>query len=214
MNMLSLAVAHRARFVLASTSEVYGDPKEHPQKETYWGNVNPIGIRSCYDESKRFAEMITMVYARKYKLDVRIVRIFNTYGPRMRKNDGRVISNFIGQALDGKDLTVYGDGKQTRSFCYVSDLVEGLMKTMFTVRAKGAVLNLGNPDEYRIIDVAKKIIVRTQSKSNITHTKLPDDDPTVRQPDITKAQKLLGWMPNINLENGLSETISYYQSLR
>ena len=214
MNMLALAVSHGARFLLASTSEVYGDPKEHPQRETYWGNVNPIGVRACYDESKRFAEMITMVFTRKYKLDVRIIRIFNTYGPRMRRNDGRVVSNFINQALEGKDLTVYGDGKQTRSFCYVTDLVDGMVKTMFTDKAAGDVVNLGNPDEYRVIDLAHTIKSLARSRSRITYTKLPEDDPVVRCPDITKARALIGWNPSVDLTTGLSETISYYQSVR
>lgn len=214
MNMLSYAVSHRARFLLASTSEVYGAPKEHPQKETYWGNVNPIGIRACYDESKRFAEMITMVYARKYSLDVRVVRIFNTYGPRMRKNDGRVVSNFINQALENRSLTVYGNGMQTRSFCYVSDLVDGITKAMVTPKTKGQVLNLGNPEEYRVIDLAHKVKSLTQARSDIIHTKLPEDDPEIRRPDITKAKKLLGWEPKVDLDTGLSETIAYYQNIR
>lgn len=213
IHLLEFAHTAKARFLFASTSEVYGDPKEHPQKETYWGNVNPNGIRSCYDESKRFGEAITMVYVRKYALDARIVRIFNTYGPRMRKTDGRVISNFINQALERKPITVYGDGSQTRSFCYVSDLVEGLMKLMFTDEAKGEVVNLGNPEEFRMIDLADKIKAMTASKSEITHAELPQDDPKERRPDITKAQELLGWRPTVSVDEGLMKTIEYYKQI-
>lgn len=210
-NMLEYARKTGAKFLFASTSEVYGDPREHPQKETYWGNVNPNGVRACYDESKRFGEMMTMLYVRKYGMDARIVRIFNTYGPRMRKNDGRVVSNFINQALEGKPMTMYGDGKQTRSFCYVSDLVEGLTKAMFTEGTKADVINLGNPEEYTMIDLAQKIKVMTGSSSDIVHTDLPLDDPTQRRPDIAKAKQLLGWEPMVSVDEGLKKTIEYYK---
>lgn len=213
IHMLELAKSLGARFLFASTSEVYGDPKEHPQKESYWGNVNPNGIRSCYDESKRFGEAISMVYARKYAVDVRIVRIFNTYGPRMRKTDGRVVSNFITQALEGKPLTVYGDGKQTRSFCYVSDLVSGIIQLMLVDNAAGAVVNLGNPEEYTMADLAMKVKTMTATTSEIAASPLPVDDPVRRRPDIAKAMALLGWEPRISLEKGLEETIKYYHSL-
>lgn len=211
IHMLEFAKTHKARYLEASTSEVYGEPKEHPQKETYWGNVNPNGIRSCYDESKRFAEAITMIYVRKYNLDARIIRIFNTYGPRMRKDDGRVVSNFINQALEGKPLTVYGDGTQTRSFCYVSDLVAGMIKAIFTENLKGEVLNLGNPEEYKVKELAEKIKVLTGSSSAITFTTLPEDDPTQRRPDITKAKTILGWEPVVSVDEGLKKTIEYYK---
>ena len=211
INMLDLAKKQNARFLFASTSEVYGDPKEHPQKETYWGNVNPNGIRACYDESKRFGEAITMVYLRKYGLDARIVRIFNTYGPRMRKTDGRVVSNFINQALEGKPLTIYGDGTQTRSFCFVSDLVSGIMKLMFTDSARGEVVNAGNPEEYTMMDLAKKIKEMTGSSSELVFAPLPPDDPKERRPDIGKAAKLLGWRPEFTVAEGLAKTIEYYR---
>ena len=210
-NLLQVAKAFQSRFLFASTSEVYGDPKVHPQPETYWGNVNPNGIRSCYDESKRFGEMLTMLYLRKYGIDGRIVRIFNTYGPRMKKNDGRVISNFINQALEGNPLTVYGDGKQTRSFCYVSDLVAGIMAMMESAKAKGEVVNLGNPEEYTMSDLANKIRKMTKTASKITSAPLPEDDPTQRRPDITKAKKLLGWEPKVSVDEGLKKTIEYYK---
>ena len=211
INMLKFAKEKGGRYLEASTSEVYGDPKEHPQKETYWGNVNPNGIRSCYDESKRFAEAMTMVYVRKYDLDARIVRIFNTYGPRMRKDDGRVVSNFINQALAGIPLTIYGDGTQTRSFCFVSDLVDGLMKAMFTDHTKGVVFNLGNPEEYKVNELAEKIKTLTASSSPIEHGELPEDDPTQRKPDITKAKTILGWEPKVMVDEGLRKTIAYYK---
>jgi dTDP-glucose 4,6-dehydratase len=211
IRMLELVKKNNAAFVMASTSEVYGDPKEHPQKETYWGNVNPNGVRACYDESKRFAEAITMVYHRKYGLDTRIMRIFNTYGPRMRKTDGRVVSNFINQALENKPLTVYGDGTQTRSFCFVSDLVSGIMKLMFTSEAKGEVVNLGNPEEYTMLELAQKILTLAKTTSQIVFEPLPQDDPTQRRPDITKAQKLLDWKPTVSVEDGLRQTIEYYR---
>lgn len=210
-NLLQLALKNNARIVIASTSEVYGDPKEHPQKESYLGNVNSFGPRACYDESKRFAEAMSFVYLHKYDLDIRIARIFNTYGPQMQKDDGRVISNFINQALGGKDLTVYGKGEQTRSFCYVTDLVEGLYKLMFTAKLKGKIVNLGNPEEYKILDLAKKIIKMTNSKSEIVYKPLPQDDPMQRCPDIGKAKKLLNWEPKITANEGLQKTIEYYQ---
>lgn len=212
-NMMILAKEKKARILFASTSEVYGDPKEHPQKETYWGNVNPNGIRSCYDESKRYGEMITQLYHRKHKVDTRIIRIFNTYGPRMRPTDGRVISNFINQAVKNEQITVYGDGSQTRSFCFVSDLVEGIWAVMNNEQLSGDVVNLGNPEEYTMIDLAKKIKEMTTSKSEIIYKSLPDDDPMVRRPDITKVKKSTGWEPKISLEDGLKKTISYYESL-
>lgn len=213
INMLKLAKQTGARFLFASTSEVYGDPKEHPQKESYWGNVNPNGVRACYDESKRFGEMISMVYHRRDKVDVRIARIFNTYGPRMQADDGRVVSNFVTQALSSKPLTVYGDGSQTRSFCYVSDMVEGLLKFMFTKGLVGEVVNLGNPEEYRVIDLAQKIKAMTGSNSPIVYQDLPEDDPVARRPDITKAIKLLEWQPKVPLDEGLTKTIEYYRNL-
>ncbi|OGG30638.1 hypothetical protein A3A63_02290 [Candidatus Gottesmanbacteria bacterium RIFCSPLOWO2_01_FULL_46_9] len=212
-NLLRFAKVYKAKFLFASTSEVYGDPLEHPQKESYWGNVNPNGMRSCYDESKRFGEMMTMLYIRTKGLDGRIIRIFNTYGPNMRKNDGRVISNFINQALDGKPITVYGDGSQTRSFCYVSDLVAGIMAVLFSDTTKGAVINLGNPQEYTMLEIAKKVQGMTQTASQIVFTQLPVDDPVKRKPDITKVTKLVGWKPKVGLEEGLKKTIEYYKTI-
>lgn len=211
-NILELAKKNKARFLITSTSEVYGDPKIHPQKEIYWGNVNPVGVRSCYDEAKRFAESLTMEYMRKFKLDIRIVRIFNTYGPRLQKDDGRVISNFIYQALNNLPLTIYGDGTQTRSFCYVSDMVDGLLKMMFTEKAKNEIINLGNPGEFTIKEAAILIKELTGSKSKIVYKKLPEDDPTRRRPDITKAKKILNWEPRINLKQGLIETINWFKN--
>ncbi|OGG11296.1 hypothetical protein A2Z00_02325 [Candidatus Gottesmanbacteria bacterium RBG_13_45_10] len=210
-NLLLFAKAYHAKFLFTSTSEVYGDPKEHPQKETYWGNVNPNGIRACYDESKRFGEMITLLYGRKHGVNGRIVRIFNTYGAHMRKDDGRVISNFINQALEGKPITVYGDGKQTRSFCYVSDMVRGIIAMMFSEKTEGAVVNLGNPEEYTMLDLARKIKLMTATKSEIVFTKLPIDDPSRRRPDITKAHDLVGWNPVVSVDEGLKKTIEYYK---
>ena len=209
-NALGLAKEKESKFVLASTSEVYGDPLVHPQPETYWGNVNPVGFRSCYDESKRFAEAITMAYNRVHKVDTKIIRIFNTYGERMRKNDGRVVPNFINQALKGEDLTIYGDGTQTRSFCYVSDLVEGVYKAMES-DIRGPV-NIGNPDEFKIIDFANKILKITNSSSKIVYKELPEDDPKVRRPDITKAIEKLGWKPKVGFDEGLSKTIAWFKS--
>ncbi len=212
-NLLQLSRRAGSKFLFASTSEVYGDPKEHPQKETYWGNVNSVGPRACYDESKRFGEMMTMVYKRRDGIDARIIRIFNTYGPRMRPDDGRVVSNLVNQAIKGESMTVYGDGNQTRSFCFVSDLVEGIMGAMFTNGTNGEVINLGNPEEYRMIDLAKKIKEMTGTSSEIVCKELPPDDPKERKPDITKAKTLLGWEPNVSLEAGLEKTIAYYRSI-
>ncbi len=209
-NMLGLAKRTRARFLLASTSEVYGDPKVHPQTEDYWGNVNPIGIRSCYDEGKRVAETFTMDYHRQNRVDVRIVRIFNTYGPRMLAGDGRVVSNFIVQALKGDDITVYGDGSQTRSFCYVDDLVEGMVRMMETENFIGPV-NLGNPREFTILELATKIIAMTGSRSKVVLKPLPSDDPTQRQPDIALAKQKLGWQPKVDVEEGFTATIEYFR---
>lgn len=209
---LGLAREKKARFLLASSSEVYGDPLIHPQREEYWGNVNPIGPRGVYDESKRFAEAMTFAYHRTHGIDTKIARIFNTYGPRMRSGDGRVVPNFINQALDGKPLTVYGDGNQTRSFCYVSDLIEGIYRLL--VSDVNDPVNLGNPHEMRIIDFAKKVIELTGSKSDIVFEKLPVDDPKVRQPDISRAKKLLGWEPKVSLEEGLIQTIEYFKAIR
>ena len=210
INMLGLAKRVKARVLLASTSEVYGNPTIHPQTESYWGNVNPIGIRSCYDEGKRVAETLMMDYHRQNGLDVRIVRIFNTYGPRMAVNDGRVISNFIVQALRGKDITVYGDGKQTRSFCYVSDLIEGMAKMMEENGFVGPV-NLGNPRESTILEIASQILSMTGTRSRLIFKPLPSDDPERRCPDISLAQKRLSWEPGISLEMGLEKTIDYFR---
>lgn len=204
-NALGLARAKRATFVLASTSEVYGDPAEHPQPETYWGHVNPIGPRGVYDEAKRFAEAMTTAYNRHHGLRTRIVRIFNTYGPRMRLDDGRAVPNFIVQALQGEDITIYGDGEQTRSFCYVSDLVEGIIRLMHADTVEP--VNIGNPNEMSIVQVARRIVAATGSRSRVVHEPLPADDPKVRRPDITRARKLLGWEPRVSLETGLRATI-------
>ncbi len=206
---LGLAKEKKAIFMLASTSEVYGDPEISPQVETYWGNVNPIGPRGVYDEAKRFAEAMTMAYHRYHKIPVRIVRIFNTYGPRMRLNDGRVVPNFIYQALKNKPITVYGDGTQTRSFCYISDLVEGIYKLLFKNISEP--INLGNPTEMKIIDFAYLIKQLTNSKSKIVFKQLPQDDPKQRRPDITKAKELLGWKPKVSLAEGLKLTIDYFK---
>jgi len=210
INMLGLAKRVRARILQASTSEIYGDPKVSPQKEDYWGNVNCIGIRSCYDEGKRVAETLMMDYHRQNKVDIRIVRIFNTYGPRMALNDGRVVSNFIVQALKEKPITVYGDGTQTRSFCYVSDLVEGMIRMMNQDAFIGPV-NLGNPDEYTILEFAKKIKEFTGTKSKIVFKPLPQDDPMQRRPDITLAKKKLKWQPKVGVGEGLAETVEYFK---
>lgn len=212
LNMLGLAKRIKARILQASTSEVYGDPKEHPQKETYWGYVNPIGIRSCYDEGKRVAETLMMDYHRQNNVDIRIVRIFNTYGPNMDSNDGRVVSNFIVQALKNEDLTVYGDGSQTRSFQYVDDLVEGMVRMMNLENFIGPV-NLGNPGEFTILELAKKVLeMIPESKSKIVYKDLPKDDPTRRKPDISLAKEKLNWEPKILLDNGLKKTIEWFRS--
>jgi dTDP-glucose 4,6-dehydratase len=208
-NMLELARARGAKFILASTSEVYGDPLVHPQTESYWGNVNPIGPRSCYDEAKRYAEAATMAYHRAHKLDTRIVRIFNTYGPRMRLNDGRVVPAFIGQALRGEPLTVFGDGSQTRSFCYVSDLIDGIYR--LSQSTTNNPVNIGNPTEFTILEFAKLVLRLMGSDNAIIHKPLPVDDPKQRRPDITRARKLLGWEPKVDLENGLRETIEFFR---
>ena len=213
INMLGLAKRTKARILQASTSEVYGDPVVHPQEESYWGNVNPIGIRSCYDEGKRCAETLFMDYHRQNKVDIKIIRIFNTYGPRMRPDDGRVVSNFIVQALKGEDITIYGDGKQTRSFQYVDDLIEGMVRMMASENFTGPV-NLGNPREFTMIELAEVVLKMTNSKSKIIFTPLPADDPKQRKPNISLAkEKLNGWEPNIRLEEGLVETIKYFKSL-
>jgi UDP-glucuronate decarboxylase len=214
INMLGLAKRTKAKILQASTSEVYGDPAVHPQTEAYWGNVNCIGIRSCYDEGKRCAETLFFDYYRQHKLNIRVVRIFNTYGPRMHPNDGRVVSNFILQALRSEDLTVYGDGHQTRSFCYVDDMIEGVIRMMNTPDNFTGPVNLGNPEEYRIVDLAEKIIRLTQSKSKIVFKKLPEDDPLQRKPDIELAKTKLQWRPKMQLEEGLKQTIDYFKSLR
>jgi UDP-glucuronate decarboxylase len=210
INMLGLAKRIRCRIMLASTSEVYGDAEVHPQSETYWGHVNPIGVRSCYDEGKRVAETLMMDYHRQNKVDVKIVRIFNTYGPRMAVNDGRVVSNFIVQALRGEPITIYGDGSQTRSFCYVSDLTEGLFRMMESDNFIGPV-NLGNPGEFTISDLAGLVLKLTKSKSKVVHQTLPSDDPVRRRPDIVLAKTKLGWEPKVPLEEGLSRTIDYFK---
>jgi len=220
---LGLAKAKNARFLLASTSEVYGDPQVHPQREEYWGHVNPVGPRGVYDEAKRFGEAMTMAYHRYHGLDTRIVRIFNTYGTRMRPHDGRVISNFIVQALKGEPLTVYGDGSQTRSFCYVSDLIEGILRLLMapgipqsrTEAAEDDIhlpTNIGNPGEFTVIQLARMVIELTKSRSVIEHNELPVDDPRVRQPDISRAHRVLGWQPMVSLEEGLKKTITYFAS--
>ena len=210
---LGLARAKRSRFLLASTSETYGDPLVNPQPETYWGNVNPIGLRGVYDEAKRFAEAMVMAYHRYHAIDTRIVRIFNTYGPRMRPHDGRVVSNFIVQASRGEPLTVYGTGGQTRSFCYVDDEIEGIIRLLMADDSEEIhdPVNIGNPQEVRVIDIASKIIELTQSASSVVYRQLPEDDPKVRQPDITRAETLLGWKPQVSLEEGLTRTIAHFR---
>lgn len=214
MNMLDLARRLRIPILQSSTSEVYGDPKEHPQRETYWGNVNPIGVRSCYDEGKRCAETLFFDYHRQYGIPIKVVRIFNTYGPRMLPNDGRVVSNFIVQALKGEDLTIYGDGSQTRSFCCVSDLVAGLVSMMHTPHRVTGPINLGNPGEFTVRELAETIIRITDSKSKIVYKPLPQDDPARRKPDISLARELLGWTPHVSLEEGLRLTIDYFRNLK
>lgn len=212
INMLGLAKSHGARILQASTSEVYGDPAEQPQKESYWGNVNPIGPRACYDEGKRVAETLFFDYYRKYNLEIRVARIFNTYGPKMAEGDGRVVSNFITQALADEDITVYGDGSQTRSFCYISDLADGLIKLMNKENFIGPV-NLGNPLELTVKEIAEKIISLTGSKSKLAYKSLPKDDPKKRRPDIALAQEKLNWRPEVGLEIGLKQTIEYFKKL-
>ncbi len=209
-NTLGLAEAKRAVYLIASTSEIYGDPLTHPQKEDYWGNVNPVGPRGVYDEAKRFSEAMTMAYHRAHGLNTKIVRIFNTYGPRMRLKDGRAIPNFIYQALQGEDITVYGDGSQTRSFCYVSDLIEGIYRLVMS--DMNDPVNIGNPREMTIKEMAEKILQATKSKSKILYTSLPVDDPKVRQPDITLAKKTLNWEPQVGLDEGLSATLEYFKA--
>jgi UDP-glucuronate decarboxylase len=213
INILGLAKRTGARFFQASTSEIYGDPTISPQPEEYWGNVNPIGIRSCYDEGKRAAETLTFDYHRQYGVDVRVARIFNTYGPRMDINDGRVVSNFIVQALKGEPITVYGDGKQTRSFCYVDDLIEGFIKLFFTEGVHQPI-NLGNPAPINILELANEIIYLTGSKSKIVMRPLPGDDPKQREPNIEKAKRILAWNPTVNRQNGLAQTINYFKQLQ
>lgn len=213
INMLGLAKRVKAKILQASTSEVYGDPIIHPQPETYWGNVNPIGVRSCYDEGKRCAETLFFDYNRQHELRIKVARIFNTYGPRMHPNDGRVVSNFIVQALKGEDITVYGDGNQTRSFCYVDDLVDGLVRLMDSRDAFTGPVNLGNMSEFTILELAKRVVEMTGSKSRIVFAPLPSDDPRQRQPDLTLAKKELGWQPVVRLEEGLKKTVSYFEKM-
>lgn len=212
-NCLDLAKKNKSVFMLASTSEIYGDPLVHPQVEEYWGNVNPNGLRSCYDESKRFGESITSVYQRKYGITTKIIRIFNTYGPKMQKDDGRVISNFVNQALSGKNLFVNGDGSQTRSFCYVDDLVEGILLTMFSDKTNNDVFNLGNPDEYSILEIANIILGLIKTKSKVVFSSLPADDPKKRKPNIDKISNLVNWFPRTKLKEGLLKTIDYFDKL-
>lgn len=214
-NMLGLAKRTGAKILQASTSEVYGDPTVHPQPEEYWGNVNPIGIRSCYDEGKRAAETLCMDYFRTHNVDVRIIRIFNTYGPRMAQNDGRVVSNFVVQALQGKDITVYGSGQQTRSFCYVDDLIDGMLKYMSIDSDDGipGPINLGNPGEFTMNELAEKVIALTGTPSQILRQPLPQDDPKQRKPNISKAKSMLGWEPKVPLEDGLKKTIDYFRNI-
>jgi len=211
LNSLGLAKTMKARFLLASTSEVYGDPQIHPQREDYWGHVNPVGPRGVYDEAKRFAEAMTMAYHRYHQVDTRIVRIFNTYGPRMRIKDGRSLPNFMCQALSGEDITVFGNGSQTRSFCYVSDLVDGIYRLLLSNEHEP--VNIGNPAEITILQLAREMLTLTGSKSKIIFKALPEDDPKVRQPDITKAKKILGWEPRISREEGLRKTLAYFKNL-
>ncbi len=213
INMLGLAKRVKAKILQASTSEVYGNPEVHPQPESYWGNVNPIGERSCYDEGKRAAETLFRDYNYQNNVEIKIVRIFNTYGPRMHPNDGRVVSNFIKQALRGEDITVYGKGEQTRSFQYVDDLIEGFIRTMATPESFKGPVNLGNPDEFKIIELAEKVIEKTNSKSKIVFKPLPSDDPLMRKPDISLAKKELNWEPNVKLDKGLDKTIHYFEEL-
>jgi UDP-glucuronate decarboxylase len=213
INALELATKLKIPILLSSTSEVYGDPNISPQTETYWGNVNPIGLRSCYDEGKRAAETLFFDFNRQYATDIRVARIFNTYGPNMSPEDGRVVSNFIVQALKDEDITIYGDGSQTRSFCYVDDLVDGLVRLMNNSDATQSPINLGNPNEISVLELARKIISVTSSKSKIVQLSLPQDDPKQRKPDINKAKKVLGWEPTINLDSGIMKTIEYFKNI-
>lgn len=213
INMLGLAKRTRARILQASTSEVYGDPEVHPQPEEYWGRVNPIGIRSCYDEGKRCAETLFFDYHRQHQTDIKVVRIFNTYGPRMHPNDGRVVSNFIVQALQGNDITIYGDGSQTRSFCYVDDLIDAMIKMMATDRSFTGPVNIGNPGEFTMLELAELVLRLSGSKSKLVYQALPSDDPKQRQPNIELAKQKLGWEPKVRLEDGLQETIAYFKKL-
>lgn len=213
INVLNLAKINNARVLQASTSEVYGDPLMHPQKETYWGNVNPIGIRSCYDEGKRAAETLFFDYHRQFGVNIKVARIFNTYGPNMQKNDGRVVTNFIVQALEGENITIYGDGKQTRSFCYVSDQVDGLIKLMNSDVNVTGPINIGNPCELTVSEIANFIVSMTESTSQIVYQDLPADDPQKRKPDISLAKEILGWKPVVELTNGLNQTIDYFSKI-
>jgi UDP-glucuronate decarboxylase len=213
INMLGLAKRVDAKILQASTSEVYGDPEIHPQREDYWGSVNPIGIRSCYDEGKRCAETLFFDYWRQHQLKIKVIRIFNTYGPRMHPNDGRVVSNFIMQALKEEDITIFGDGTQTRSFCYVDDLIDGMIKMMNSPDSLTGPVNLGNPNEFTMVELAQKVIELTKSKSNLIFKPLPQDDPKQRQPDISLAKKELDWKPSVELEEGLARTIKYFKDL-
>jgi UDP-glucuronate decarboxylase len=213
INLLHLAKETGAKVIQASTSEIYGDPKESPQHEEYWGNVNPIGIRSCYDEGKRAAETLCFDYKRQYGLDTRVLRIFNTYGPNMSQNDGRVVSNFIVQALKNEPITIYGKGDQSRSFCYVSDLVDGIYKLVTLVKPIATPINLGNPNEFTVLELAKSVIEMTGSKSEIIYKQLPQDDPKQRKPDISKAKELLGWEPKIQLKEGIERTANFFKSV-
>ncbi len=213
INMLGLAKRVRAKILQASTSEVYGDPEIHPQTESYWGHVNPIGSRACYDEGKRCAEALFMNYHHQNQVRIKIMRIFNTYGPRMHPQDGRVVSNFIVQALKNEDITIYGDGSQTRSFCYVNDLIDGMMKLMNTGDEFIGPVNVGNPGEFTILELAEKVLMLTKSSSRLVFMPLPEDDPLQRQPDITLAKKVLGWQPKVNLDEGLEKTIAYFKTI-
>lgn len=213
INMLGLAKRVKARIFQASTSEVYGDPEVHPQQESYWGRVNPIGPRSCYDEGKRCAETLFFDYQRQHDLDIKVVRIFNTYGPRMHPNDGRVVSNFIVQALMGQDITIYGDGSQSRSFCYVDDMIEGFVRMMDSERGFSGPVNMGNPDEFTMLELAENVLRLTGSHSKLAFKPLPTDDPRQRQPDIALAREKLGWEPKVRLEDGLKQTIAYFRKL-
>lgn len=213
LNMLGLAKRTGAKILQASTSEVYGDPEVHPQTEEYWGKVNPIGIRACYDEGKRVAETLFFDYKRMYNINIKVVRIFNTYGPRMSANDGRVVSNFIVQALRGQDITIYGDGSQSRSFCYVDDLVDGLIRMMESDKSVSGPINLGNPNEFTMLELAQKVIKLTNSESKIIYQPLPEDDPRQRQPNIDKAKNILGWQPVTQLNEGLDKTVTYFEGV-